>query len=516
MDLLNVGSSVYDSFQRKYTLEEIIGQGGFGYVFKAHRENDKAIFAVKTMLPSFNNLETAQSFINEINTALIITGENIIRYEYVHDGNEFSDLPPYIIMEYANGGTLRELLKHRQEVFKVNELEEIFRQLLNGMIEINKTLVHRDIKPENILFCDNIFKVSDFGLSKIASENTRTKSFKGWGSPLYMAPEAWDYSKNTIQMDIYSMGIVFYELASLHYPYNPKPTTYDECKETHLFAPIGDLLELNSKLPANMVSIINRMLKKPIQERFSNWHEILEMFVNKYQVDNEIDDIIQLAIKSRNAKDLAHQKQVSEVERKANEEAQFIKLVFSQVESVIITPINMFIDAFNSQYAGSKKIKLLADSSSRAKVWEMSISNSNSIDLTFEYVLKNSHTRYVNVDFSFDGNRTRTVAYTPQYKGKDILGWVEVSNSAGYGFNLLLVDSGVLYGDWIIMNNKKNMSNLSAGKHQRREPFAFCLSELPREIDLVQITHLYSATFDPYDEKEFITLIKQLAFDLTR
>lgn len=83
------------------------------------------------------------------------------------------------------------------------------------MIAINAELVHRDIKPENILVSNDVLKISDFGLAKIASESTRTMSFKGYGTIPYIAPEAWNSDKNTIQMDIYSMGIVFYELATL-------------------------------------------------------------------------------------------------------------------------------------------------------------------------------------------------------------------------------------------------------------------------------------------------------------
>ena len=105
--LLNIGSTIQDDKRNKYILDDIIGQGGFGYVYKAHRIGDNSIFAVKTTFPSFGDSSSANAFKNEIQSAAKVRGENVISYEYVHDGETFLGFPPYIIMEYANGGTLR-------------------------------------------------------------------------------------------------------------------------------------------------------------------------------------------------------------------------------------------------------------------------------------------------------------------------------------------------------------------------------------------------------------------------
>ena len=96
---LNIGSVVFDDKGNEYILNDKLGQGGFGYVYKATRKKDNCIFAIKTALPSFNSEDDKISFQNEIATALKVQGKNVIRYEYVHNGDDFDNLPPYIIME---------------------------------------------------------------------------------------------------------------------------------------------------------------------------------------------------------------------------------------------------------------------------------------------------------------------------------------------------------------------------------------------------------------------------------
>lgn len=318
---LNIGSIIQDDKSNKYILDDVIGQGGFGYVYKAQRINDNSIFAVKTTFPSFGDSSSADAFKNEIRSAARIRGENVIRYEYVHDGETFPGLPPYIIMEYADGGTLRSVLKQLSQNHKMVEtavLIDCFKQLALGMDEVNRTLVHRDIKPDNILICGNIWKVSDFGLAKIATEGTRTMTmtFKGAGTPLYMAPEAWDFSKNTIQMDIYSMGIIFYQLATLHYPYNPSPQSNEECKDAHMYRAITRIEQFNSALPQSLISLINRLLMKKANQRFDNWGEILQLLDQQTGPVTAVDQIVQSAIAYKNAEDISRQNEESAIRQK--------------------------------------------------------------------------------------------------------------------------------------------------------------------------------------------------------
>ena len=364
MTILNVGTAIKDDKGNRYLLDELIGQGGFAYVFKAHRETDGKIFAVKTMLPSFGDPALAQSFQNEIQMAAKVHGDHIIRYEYVHNGSAFPEFQPYIIMEYADGGTLDKIIGNKKSIgkpFSNEELIAIFMQLAEGMRQINSALVHRDIKPANILLCGSTLKISDFGISKLAAEATRTQSFKGAGTLMYMAPEAWDWSKNTIQMDIYSMGIIFYELAALRYPYSPIPRTYEDCKSAHLFSPVTSIT--NSSISPSIISLINRMLEKSTKRRFSSWDEIIKMLESDTVPASPMDRFVANAVAIQNAEDTARQKREADARRRQKEEEDSSKLISFQIKQTVLAPIETFVEKVNQQYAGERKLRLTQTSS---------------------------------------------------------------------------------------------------------------------------------------------------------
>ena len=192
---------VYDEKEDEYEIIEHIGSGGFSHVYKIGKKIDNSIWALKTIHPIVNNKQDIKAILNEGRNALKIRNENVISYIYFHDGTKFNNLPPYIIMEYANGGNLEVFINSNKESQKYIEnsvLLLMFRQLINGMKAINSHLIHRDIKPLNILFHDDILKIADFGLSKIVNQSTRSSTFKGSGTYAYIAPEAWEYKDNTI------------------------------------------------------------------------------------------------------------------------------------------------------------------------------------------------------------------------------------------------------------------------------------------------------------------------------
>lgn len=514
MILLNIGSKIYDNKDNEYELISIIGRGGFGCVFQAVRKSDNKYFAVKSMLPSFAGGDDQYMFENEIDAASKICGENIIKYEFVNDGKTLPDYPPYIIMEYAKNGTLKNLIANRDKQFFSNDqIISMFKQLANGMQIINQKLVHRDVKPENILVDGNTLKITDFGLSKIVTETTRTNTFKGWGTYLYMSPEAWTFAPNTIQMDIYSMGIVFFEIASLQYPYNSKMDTIEECKRVHLTSGIKNLHSLNPNLSPSIVSVVNKMLEKSEKRRFKNWEEIITYLDKNENKSNELSNIVNSLIISKTEADIKKQRETEEYQKKMQEEKEFYDLVKSQFINDILTPINNMIDTYNATCADNDKFTFIkaCQSNSPKFYYEFKTQFKERIILALWAIREKSlqkeefNTWALADGYREDifGPRTYTVNYTLEYNKKPVIGLVSIySEDTRLGINLMLVKYSGLYGDWYIVTGHNNLSFFTG--NCRQEPFAFDLDELPKQIDQSQSMGAYNIDIQPFKEELFL------------
>ncbi len=514
MTILNIGSKICDNKNNEYELIDIIGRGGFGCVFKAKRKTDNKYFAVKSMLPSFGDGNDQYVFENEIDAASKISGNNIIKYEFVNDGKILPEYPPFIIMEYANNGTLKNLLSERNnQHFSNEQIISMFTQLANGMKIINQKLVHRDIKPENILIDGNSLKITDFGLSKIVTENTRTYTFKGWGTYLYMSPEAWTFAPNTIQMDIYSMGIVFFEIASLQYPYNSKMDTIEECKRVHLNSGIKSLYSLNPNLSPTIVSVINKMLEKSEKRRFKNWDDIISFLNKNNDKSNQLSNIVNSLIINKNEADIKKQRETEARQKQMQAEKEFYDLVKSQLNNDILASVNKMIESYNSNCADDDKFTPIRIGQSNAPkfYYEFRTQFRERIVIGLWAIKENSLQREEfntwalvdNYREDIFGPRTYTANYTLTYNDKPVIGLVNIfSEDTSLGFNLMLVKDSGIYGDWYILNGHNNFSLLSG--NARQEPFYFNFDELPKQIDQRQATGNFSLTISPFTEELFL------------
>ena len=145
---INLKDIFYDEKEQEYEVTEHIGSGGFGDVYKISKKIDNSIWALKTIHLTVNNKQDIKAILNEGRNALKIKNENVINYIYFHDGTKYNNLPPYIIMEYANGGNLNDFIdanKGSQKYIENSVLILMFRQLINGMKAINNYLVSRHI-----------------------------------------------------------------------------------------------------------------------------------------------------------------------------------------------------------------------------------------------------------------------------------------------------------------------------------------------------------------------------------
>ena len=299
--VISKDSIVYDNENKEYLVEERIGGGGFSSVFRIKNIENGGYYALKTFKSDFADKTELESFKNEISKAMQVESNNTVKYLFFNDGEIYSELPPYIIMEYYNGGTLEEYIeniKNTERNITNEDLKKIFFQLISGMRDINNNVIHRDIKLKNILLQDGIIKIGDFGISKSIAETTRIMTFKGYGTKEYTAPEGWRGEKNTIKMDIYSMGIVFYQIATLlNYPYDIQKGTDDEYRNAHLYGGVINPKKYNKALEFSIETTILKMLEKEPNKRFSNWEEIQNQI--SFENNNQNSEILDKILKRR-------------------------------------------------------------------------------------------------------------------------------------------------------------------------------------------------------------------------
>lgn len=231
----------------------LVGEGQFGKVYSArHRETGELV-----ALKQFNNQKfSTKKFLKEIRILLSLKHRNIVSCLGVeHDKNS-----RYLVTEYCEGGTLRDLIKER---FKLNieQKLKIVADILSGLQAIHEAgIIHRDLKPENILLILSPsgwdVKISDFGVAKIEKEDKVINNYSlgDTGSPAYMAPEQF-YGKYSYQSDIYAVGIILYEMLIGDRPFHGTP---QEIMFKHL--------NKTPFIPSNLSSILSKILLQALEK----------------------------------------------------------------------------------------------------------------------------------------------------------------------------------------------------------------------------------------------------------
>lgn len=257
--------------ENQYEIKSFIGNGMNGEVYKVLDHSDNSIRAIKVS-------SDALMLEREAEAAKKIIHPNVTRYfeyrEVVVDNSKVH----YIIMEYVPDGDMRERINKQLdsgEFFALDLLLGWMSQLASGLSAINGSLIQRDLKPENILFLKDTPKISDFGLSKYVEEATRTQTYKGEGTYPYMAPETWELAHQSIQTDIYSLGIIFYELVTLQRPFEAQ--NWLAWSQQHRFVLSPHPIKKNSQIGYVVDGMIRRMIEKEPSKRYQSAEEVLRV-----------------------------------------------------------------------------------------------------------------------------------------------------------------------------------------------------------------------------------------------
>lgn len=355
---LRVGDIVFGATEQvEYTIVRLIDSGGFGTVYEVRDQNGNR-FALKTILTALLDDTKLRALQNESQLATEIVHPNVTRVFYFHDGRQHVELPPYMIMEYADGGTLKDLLadrKNNSQFVLSNELREMFVELACGMRAINSKLVHRDVKPDNILLVNDKLKISDFGLSKVVGAATRSETFKGINHVMYCAPEAWRQEANLPSMDMYSMGITFYEIATLRHPYTVAATGdfVDAWKMAHFSQSARDPRQLNQHLDPHLAQIILKMISKRSSDRYQSWDLLLER-LNVDRLDQrratDVSRLVEVASKKHQQSEDRRLK-IEEQNKRRQERQELLRFAFQEISDAA----EEIVSSFN---ASSEFVKL--------------------------------------------------------------------------------------------------------------------------------------------------------------
>ena len=482
---------------KEYIISEFLGQGGMGHVFSIKDKNSDSKLALKSLqhfLPDDNN---HRSLINEWEKAQKISHKNVISYHGFHDGLSDPKIP-YLIMELAQDGSLEDFLKAQTEFMDEDVCLEIFHQIIDGMEAVNEILVHRDIKPDNIFIKQGVFKIADFGLAKIAQEKTRSKTFKGWGTEPYIAPEAYRSEKNTIQMDMYSIGHVFYQIAGMKHAYGLQ----HDWEQAHLTEVPDALNNVNPKISPKVAAVINKLIAKRPGKRYETWNCVRKDLVSSTQNVGNHKSAIDKVLAKNIARELESEKALSEQQIKDKELKRKSDILNFQFKNDIIQPINEFIADFNKVSGSSSAMKISESSYMGALSSEIRFGG-KAVNIWFHKLNESDVLKYYADDM---WGEQRLHITKPVLNGKPVLAWGAIECSDNTGLNIILVSSELdEYGDWYLM--RSTHSGLSRRQDNRPDPFAFENEELVKEIHNVGAMHIYNFNINPLDIKDVIDFI---------
>ena len=256
----------------RYSIESLVGVGGMANVYRGTDLKTGNQIAVKVLKDEFlDNEDLVRRFKNESKAISILSHPNIVK---VYDVS-VTDKLQYIVMEYVDGITLKEYLKQRGGALTWKETVHFATQILSALQHAHsKGIIHRDVKPQNImLLADGSIKMMDFGIARFSRAQSQTVSDKAIGSVHYISPEQAKGERTDARTDIYSVGVMLYEMLSGRLPFDGDGAVSIAIMQ--ISEKPKPLAEIAPQTPAGLRQITEKAMEKDPDKRYQSAQEML-------------------------------------------------------------------------------------------------------------------------------------------------------------------------------------------------------------------------------------------------
>lgn len=328
----------------RYEIRELIGVGGMANVYHCYDTIDAREVAIKILKDEYlDNEDFIRRFKNESKAIAVLNHPNIVR---VYDVS-FGDMIQYIVMEYIDGITLKEYID-MQGVLDWKETVHLTTQILKALQHAHENgIVHRDIKPHNIMLLqDGTIKVTDFGIARFSSNATRTMTEQAIGSVHYIAPEQARGEKTDGKTDIYSVGVMMYEMLTGALPFDGDSAVTVALMQ--LQAKPKRPREINPDIPEGLEEITMKAMQKNPDDRYHSAVEMLsdiERFrlnpgiVFNYQYGDKMPPVDEEPLSDPDTESDYEEPDYQEEEEYYEEEVPVRSPVLSAIKGIIIAAL---------------------------------------------------------------------------------------------------------------------------------------------------------------------------------
>lgn len=478
-----IGQKIIDSAGKNYTIKNEIGRGGFGIVYLA-QDSESRDYAVKMMGP-VDKSDILESFKREISAASVVTHDNLLHFieqgEHEYNGAKYF----FAINEYCPDGNYKKVLAERG--FSLKLILSEFQQILMGLEALHQHVIHRDIKPENIFVVKGKLKVGDLGLSKSIDEVTKTLTFKGSGTPMYMAPEIWERGRIIPASDLYAIGVMLFEATTGQFLFESDELI--DLRDMHLYNPAPRVKSINKDIPDYIDGVIKKLLEKDSVNRYQSAQEVIDV-IKSVPSTKASESVSILRSRIRQSHDSMESHRLEE-ERKAKEEQQIQKKI-SYMEQQLISKFDDAIQEINKEL---QETKITINSQSNRAYYYF---GNRTLQISFF-----GRNALYNNDLSSGLHKELEKRYVI-HAGSI---YIEENGDNREGWNVVLIQSpGESYGKWLLIESGLSVLSGRALKYSPAATDARLLSE-NLAYHWTPATHIWKLKDKAFEESDVESIL---------